>query len=108
MSPARRTRQVRCTTWNDVAIRALPPNVKITAEVFNALRRPKVVHGRSKLSAGKASCNATKNPTANPTPPQKTVASTPGETTAALKTTGNGGQAGQWEGKNRESKDNIR
>ena len=52
----------------------MPPKAKITAEVCSGRRRPKLVHGRSKLSAGKASCQAMTSPTRKPTTPQNTAA----------------------------------
>jgi len=53
-----------------VAISRLPPNAKITADVCSGRSRPKLVHGRSKLSAGQASCEAIRSPTVNPAMPQ--------------------------------------
>ena len=41
-----------------MAISALPPKAKITAEVCSGRSRPKLVQAESRLSAGKASCQA--------------------------------------------------
>ena len=48
-------RQVRCTTQKLVAISALPPKAKITADVCSGLRRPKLVHSSPRFSTGQAS-----------------------------------------------------
>jgi hypothetical protein len=54
MSPTIRARQVRCTTYIEVAIRTLPPKAKITADVCSGRRRPNVTQGKSKLTDGEA------------------------------------------------------
>ena len=48
----------------------MPPNAKITAEVWSGRRRPKLVHGKSKFNAGQASWEAINSPTENPAIPQ--------------------------------------
>ncbi|MNG16395.1 hypothetical protein D3C84_1003070 [compost metagenome] len=44
--------QVRCTEYNELANRAQPPKAKITALVCSGRKRPKLVHGKLKLSSG--------------------------------------------------------
>ena len=73
MSPTMRARQVRCTTYIEVAIRTLPPNAKITADVCSGRSRPNERNETSRLSAGKASSSAIQSPTANPAMPQNTA-----------------------------------
>ena len=58
---------------SDEPISAVPPKAKITAEVCSGRRRPKVVHSRSRFSAGKTICSAITRPTVKPTTPQKTA-----------------------------------
>ncbi len=57
-----------------LASSTLPPKAKITAEVCSGRSRPKLVHGRSRLSCGKASCQAMTSPTTKPAMPQITAA----------------------------------
>ena len=65
--------QVRCTTYNDVAINAVPPKAKITKLVCNGRRRPNENQAVSKFKAGQASCEAMITPTLIPIMPQKIV-----------------------------------
>ena len=64
-----------------MAIRALPPKAKITAEVWSGRSRPNDVQGRPKFSSGKASWKAMKVPAAKPITAQKAVAMTPARIT---------------------------
>jgi len=53
----------------------LPVKAKITALVWSGRRRPKEIHGSSKLKTGAASSRAIMIPTSVPTTPQMNVIS---------------------------------
>jgi hypothetical protein len=48
----------------------LPPNAKITAEVWSGRKRPKVVYSMPRLSSGAQSWKAMMQPTRKPAMPQ--------------------------------------
>ena len=60
--PGSRARLVRCMTWKEVAISALPPKPKMTPEVCNGRSLPKLDQAASNRRSGQASCKATHTP----------------------------------------------
>ena len=74
---ASRAREVRCRTWNEVAISALPPKPNMMPVVCTGRSRPKLVAGQGGVPSGQYKRPATQTPTPMPIIAQISVMTSP-------------------------------